>query len=46
MKDQQAEIKRLEKENEALKLLLAEKELEGKLKDDLLKKVSELRKKP
>ena len=47
MKDQQAEIKRLEKENEALKLLLAEKELEGKLKDELLKKkYPELRKKP
>jgi len=32
------EIKRLEKENEQLKLLLAEKELEGRLKDELLKK--------
>jgi len=32
------EIKRLEKENERLKLLLAEKELEGRLKDELLKK--------
>lgn len=32
------EIKRLEKENDLLKKLLAEKELEGKLKDDLLKK--------
>jgi len=31
-------IKKLEKENEALKILLAEKELESKLKDDLLKK--------
>ncbi|TSA35216.1 MAG: transposase, partial [Porphyromonadaceae bacterium] len=29
------EIKRLEKENEQLKLLLAEKELEGRLKDEL-----------
>ncbi|ALO13817.1 Transposase [Salinivirga cyanobacteriivorans] len=32
------EIKRLEKENETLKKLLAEKELEGRLKDDMLKK--------
>ena len=32
------EIKRLEKENEQLKLLLAEKELEGRLKYELLKK--------
>lgn len=32
------EIKRLEKENEQLKLILAEKELEGRLKDELLKK--------
>ena len=32
------EIKRLEKENELLKKLLAEKELEGHLKDELLKK--------
>ncbi|MFW5700835.1 MAG: transposase [Cyclobacteriaceae bacterium] len=32
------EIKRLEKENDLLKKLLAEKELEGRLKDDLLKK--------
>ncbi|MDK2841769.1 MAG: putative transposase [Anaerophaga sp.] len=32
------EIKRLEKENEMLKKILAEKELEGRLKDDLLKK--------
>lgn len=31
-------IKKLEKENEALKILLAEKELESKLKDDMLKK--------
>lgn len=46
MKDHQAEIKRLEKENETLKILLAEKELEGKLKDDLLKKkYPELRRK-
>ena len=32
------EIKRLEKENDLLKKLLAEKELEGHLKDELLKK--------
>lgn len=32
------EIKRLEKENEQLKLLLAEQKLEGRLKDELLKK--------
>lgn len=38
LKDQTSEIKRLEKENEVLKILLAEKELASKLKDDLLKK--------
>jgi putative transposase len=32
------EIKRLEKENELLKKLLAEKEMEGRLKDELIKK--------
>ena len=32
------EIKRLEKENEMLKKIIAEKELEGRLKDELLKK--------
>jgi len=32
------EIKRLEKENSLLKKILAEKELEGHLKDELLKK--------
>lgn len=32
------EIRRLEKENTLLKKLLAEKEMEGRLKDDLLKK--------
>jgi len=32
------EIKRLEKENELLKKLLAEKEVEGHLKDEMLKK--------
>jgi putative transposase len=45
-RDQSALIKTLEKENEALKILLAERELESKLKDDLLKKkYPELRKK-
>jgi putative transposase len=38
-------IRELEKENYALKQLLAEKELEGKLKDDLLKKKYALEKK-
>jgi putative transposase len=38
MKDREQMIKKLEKENEALKILLGEKELEGKLKDELLKK--------
>jgi putative transposase len=33
-----AQLKRLEKENRMLKELLAEKELESKLKDELLKK--------
>ena len=32
------EIKRLEKENDLLKKLLAEKELEGHIKDELIKK--------
>ena len=32
------EIKRLEKENDLLKKILAEKELESKLKDELIKK--------
>ncbi len=32
------EIRRLEKENQLLKEIIAEKELESKLKDDLLKK--------
>lgn len=45
-KDRDAENNRLRKENEALKILLAEKELESKLKDELLKKkYPELRKK-
>lgn len=37
-KNMDAHIKRLEKENRILKELLAEKELESKLKDELLKK--------
>lgn len=37
-KNMDAHIQRLEKENKALKELLAEKELESKLKDELLKK--------
>ncbi len=46
LKNYEREIKRLEKENESLKILLGEKELEGKLKDELLKKkYPELRKK-
>ena len=44
--ENEALIKKLEKENEALKILLAERELESKLKDELLKKkYPELRKK-
>ena len=44
-KDRKQKIKQLEKENQALKILLAEKELEGKLKDEMLKKkYPELRK--
>ena len=46
LKAQESQIKQLEKENEKLKILLAEKELEAKLKDELLKKkYPELRKK-
>ena len=37
-KNMDAHVKRLEKENRILKELLAEKELESKLKDELLKK--------
>ena len=37
-KDMNAQIKRLEKENRILKELLAEKELESRMKDELLKK--------
>lgn len=37
-KERLAKIKKLEKENQLLKELLAEKELEGKLKDEMLKK--------
>jgi putative transposase len=33
-----AQLKRLEKENRILKELLAEKDLESKMKDELLKK--------
>jgi len=46
MKDCQRQIKKLEKVIKTLKLLLAEKELEGKIKDEMLKKkYPELRKK-
>lgn len=38
-------IRELEKENKLLKELIIEKELEGKLKDDLLKKKLELERK-
>ncbi len=37
-KAQQKRIRELEKENRLLKELVAEKELEGRLKDELLKK--------
>jgi len=37
-KDRLAKIKKLEKENQKLKELLAEEKLEGKLKDEMLKK--------
>lgn len=44
-RDLEQENKKLAKENEQLKLLVAEKELEGKLKDEQLKKkYPELRK--
>jgi putative transposase len=36
--DQLKEIRRLEKENQQLKELLIQKELEGKLKDEIIKK--------
>ena len=46
IKDFQKVVSDLEKENEQLKLLIAEKELEAKIKDELLKKkYPELRKK-
>lgn len=46
IKDAQKTISSLEKENEQLKILLAEQALESKLKDELLKKkYPELRKK-
>lgn len=41
-KDTQAEFKRLQKENRLLKEMLAEKELEARLKDELLKKKMEV----
>jgi putative transposase len=45
LKEREVQIKKLEKENEQLKILLAEKELESKLKDEMLKKkYPELRK--
>ena len=45
-KDTEVFIKKLEQENHALKILLAEKELESKLKDELRKKkYPELRRK-
>jgi putative transposase len=45
VKDHASLFRKFETENEALKLLLAEKELESRLKDDLLKKkYPELRK--
>ena len=37
-KERLAKIKKLEKENQMLKELLAEKDLQGKLKDEMLKK--------
>lgn len=37
-KDLDAQVKKLEKENKVLKELLAEKDLESRMKDDLLKK--------
>lgn len=46
LKNQKREILRLEQENNTLKKLLGEKELESKLKDEMLKKkYPELRKK-
>ncbi len=46
VKNHESLIKKLEKENEALKMMLAEKELESRLKDELLKKkYPEMRKK-
>jgi putative transposase len=43
--EQLKRIKELEKENKALRELVVEKELEGKLKDELLKKKFALEKK-
>ena len=46
IKNYESELKRLEKENATLKIMLAEKDLASKLKDELLKKkYPELRKK-
>jgi putative transposase len=46
LKDHDNRVRALEKENEQLKILLAEKDLESKLKDELLKKrYPELRRK-
>ena len=44
-KEHQKRIRKLEKENKLLKELVAEKELEGRLKDELLKKKRALEKK-
>ncbi|MDZ4710133.1 MAG: hypothetical protein SH818_17165 [Saprospiraceae bacterium] len=38
LKDQEMRMRLLEKENEQLKILLAERDLESKLKDEFLKK--------
>ena len=43
-KEKNAQIRTLEKENAMLKQLLAEEKLEGKLKNELLKKKPHLRK--
>ena len=46
LRDREVRMRALEKENEQLKILLAEKDLESKLKDELLKKrYPELKKK-
>ena len=38
LKQREKQVRKLEKENEMLKLMLAEKELEGRIKDELIKK--------